>query len=70
MDYETDSYPTLGLEFSNMVAELAKNPREILPTIDEKKVDVLHATFGISGEAGELLDSIKKWIIYNRYKKD
>lgn len=28
--------------------------------------DLLHATLGISGEAGELLDAVKKSFIYNK----
>lgn len=28
--------------------------------------DLLHATLGISGEAGELLDAVKKTFIYNK----
>lgn len=30
------------------------------------KADAIHMVMGISGEAGELLDAIKKWTIYNK----
>lgn len=34
--------------------------------IDTNMYDLLHATLGISGEAGELLDAVKKTFIYNK----
>lgn len=34
--------------------------------IDPKMYDLLHATLGISGEAGELLDAVKKTFIYGK----
>ena len=34
--------------------------------IQPQMYDLLHATLGISGEAGELLDAIKKSFIYNK----
>lgn len=35
-------------------------------TIDTNKYDLLHATLGIAGESGELVDAIKKHVIYNK----
>lgn len=35
-------------------------------TITPEMYDLLHATLGISGEAGELLDAVKKSFIYNK----
>jgi len=66
MNFETDNYPTITSEHANMVAELVKNPIEILDTLDPKRVDAIHAILGVSGEAGELLDAIKKWVIYGK----
>ena len=34
--------------------------------LHDQKLDLLHGTVGISGEAGELLDAIKKHWIYNK----
>jgi NTP pyrophosphatase (non-canonical NTP hydrolase) len=34
--------------------------------IPPQMYDLLHATLGISGEAGELLDAVKKSFIYNK----
>lgn len=35
-------------------------------TIDPTTYDLLHAALGMSGEAGEFLDAIKKVFIYNK----
>jgi NTP pyrophosphatase (non-canonical NTP hydrolase) len=35
-------------------------------TITPEMYDLLHAAFGISGEAGEILDAVKKSFIYNK----
>ena len=47
-----------------LVAALVKSPVLIATTLDESKIDLIHAIMGISGEAGELLDAIKKHVIY------
>jgi NTP pyrophosphatase (non-canonical NTP hydrolase) len=49
-----------------MVAALVKKPDAILPTLDHDKVDLIHAVMGIVGEAGELLDGVKKHVIYDK----
>ena len=51
---------------ANLVAELVKNPEEIVDSLTPSKVNLIHAILGISGEAGELLDAIKKYTIYNK----
>lgn len=52
--------------YKDFVESLFKNPAEILATLTPRKVYILHATFGLCGEAGELLDSIKKHVMYNQ----
>lgn len=52
-------------KFGNMVFSLAKSGGAILNTLDVQKVDLWHHTSCIPGEAGELFDAVKKWIIYN-----
>ena len=52
--------------YVEMVARNAKKPDLILAEITESKFDLAHAAWGIAGEAGELLDAIKKHVIYNR----
>lgn len=49
-----------------LVKALVKAPGLILPTLGDDKVDLIHATMGIVGEAGELLDGIKKHVIYDK----
>lgn len=35
-------------------------------TMDAKKYDLMHATLGIAGESGEIVDAVKKHVIYNK----
>ena len=50
---------------AQMVAKLLKNPSDILP-MTEDNADLVHAVLGIAGEAGELVDAIKKVVIYGQ----
>lgn len=52
--------------YAEFVCSLVKDPRDILTTLDYPKIDLLHMTLGISGEAGELLDAVKKQVVYNK----
>lgn len=49
-----------------LVAALAKSGSEIVNELDADKAHILHMAVGISGEAGELLDAVKKATIYNK----
>jgi NTP pyrophosphatase (non-canonical NTP hydrolase) len=49
-----------------LVAALAKPGSEIVNELDADKAHILHMAVGISGEAGELLDAVKKATIYNK----
>jgi NTP pyrophosphatase (non-canonical NTP hydrolase) len=51
---------------SQLVTALVKKPADISMTLTDNKVDLIHATMGVVGEAGELLDGIKKHVIYNK----
>jgi len=51
---------------SNMVKKLSKDGSAILSTMTPKQAEILHMAVGIAGEAGELLDAIKKHVIYNK----
>jgi len=53
-------------QHQGMVKALVKDPVEILKSLTPEKVDLLHATIGIVGEAGELLDAVKAHVIYNK----
>lgn len=56
----------IAFSHSLMVRTLRKNPSEIIASLLPWKMNVLHASVGISGEAGELLDAVKKAVIYNK----
>lgn len=51
---------------ADMVAGLAKAGQEILDDMDRVQMHRLHMAVGIAGEAGELLDAIKKVAIYQK----
>lgn len=55
-----------NLTYSQFVAKLIKDPEEIKESLTPQKINLLHMVLGISGEAGEILDSIKKYVIYNK----
>lgn len=51
---------------AEMVTLLRKPAEHIHADLTAKKIDVWHAATGIVGEAGELIDAIKKHVIYNK----
>lgn len=56
------------LEFthSDMVQNLVKKGYDILKTLTPEMAHNWHMATGVSGEAGELLDAVKKYAIYNK----
>jgi len=53
-------------DYPEFVRSRTKEPTEIALEIDPLKAALMHAAMGISGESGELLDAIKKNVIYNK----
>lgn len=53
-------------EHTSLVRNLCKDGHHILQELSPEKCVLIHMAMGISGEAGELLDSIKKHTIYNK----
>lgn len=49
-----------------MVAALVKPGQDIIQQMTPGKANALHMAVGASGEAGELLDAIKRFVIYNK----
>ena len=49
-----------------MVKKLTKPNLDILEGIDSNHCGLLHHTLGIVGEAGEIVDTVKKCIIYKQ----
>lgn len=52
--------------FANMVATLAKPGEAIKYEISPQQAHAWHMVTGIAGEAGELVDAIKKNVIYRK----
>lgn len=52
--------------YTEMVRALAKPGENILEEMTPEQVHLLHMAIGIAGEAGELLDAIKKHAIYQK----
>jgi NTP pyrophosphatase (non-canonical NTP hydrolase) len=50
----------------DMVARLSKPGQSILNDLSPVKCHLLHMAVGISGESGEILDTVKKHCIYNK----
>lgn len=53
-------------EHAQMVADLKKAGELILATLTPEKVDAWHMATGTVGEAGELIDAVKKYVVYNK----
>lgn len=49
-----------------MVSNLCKDPQEILDSLDTIDASAIHMAMGIAGEAGEVLDAIKKYTMYGK----
>lgn len=54
------------IKFEDMVRGLAKDGAQIKAELTPLDADLLHMGVGVSGEAGELLDAIKKATIYRK----
>lgn len=62
----TNNVDGLEARYGEMVKNLAKDGEEILKSLTPEKCHLLHMAFAIGGEVGELSDSIKKFIFYNK----
>lgn len=63
---QAQAVKTVAQEHADMVQQLAKSGAAILSTMTSEKMDLIHGAVGISGEAGELLDAVKKHCVYNK----
>jgi NTP pyrophosphatase (non-canonical NTP hydrolase) len=52
--------------YESMVAALIKPGAAIIQGLTSSSANLLHMAVGVSGEAGELLDAIKKHVIYGK----
>jgi len=55
-----------NVNYAAMVTALKKPGINIVKELSPKQSDLLHMVIGISGEAGELLDAVKKNAIYQK----
>lgn len=55
-----------GVEYNQMVRRLSKPGEDIIATLTPLRAHMWHMATGVSGEAGELSDAIKKGCIYNK----
>lgn len=53
-------------DHSIMVLALIKPGQEIIDSLTPGSMNLIHMAIGISGESGELLDAIKKVVMYNK----
>jgi NTP pyrophosphatase (non-canonical NTP hydrolase) len=54
------------IKFDEMVRALAKDGEAIVMEMSGQDAHLMHMAIGVSGEAGELLDAIKKRVIYRK----
>lgn len=55
-----------NINHGDMVAQLAKPGQKIADEMTGEEAHILHMSVGISGEAGELLDAVKKAVMYRK----
>jgi len=53
-------------QHSDMVRQLSKPGADIISEMTAQQAHLLHMAVGVSGEAGELLDAVKKHVIYGK----
>lgn len=56
----------MTIKHDEMVAALAKPGQQIVEELDANDAHLMHMSIGVSGEAGELLDAVKKKVIYRK----
>ena len=56
----------MTIKFKEMVAGLKKDGQQIIDSLTPEKADLTHMAIGVAGESAELLDAVKKHVIYNK----
>lgn len=54
------------ISHSDLVAKLVKPGAKLKEEFAAEECNILHLLLALSGEVGELIDPIKKWIIYRQ----
>ena len=56
----------MNVQYDIMVKSLLRSGEDIQATLTASEANLLHLALGISGEAGEVADAVKKSVIYNK----
>jgi NTP pyrophosphatase (non-canonical NTP hydrolase) len=54
------------MDYKDFVRGITKHPSDINRELTDRDCDLLHMSLGITGEVGELVDAIKKHVIYRK----
>ena len=52
--------------YNEFVSRLSKPGQAILASLTPEKCHLTHMAIGVSGESGELLDAVKRYVIYQK----
>lgn len=55
-----------AVSYHAFVESKVKDPMAIMDSLYPDKMNLIHMAMGVAGEAGELLDAIKKHAVYNK----
>ena len=64
--FDDYSESDVAVHHHKLTTRLAKPGEDIIKSLTPEKAHLLHMAVGASGETGELLDAIKKHVIYNQ----
>jgi len=56
----------LQIPYDEFVGKLIKPGEHILESLTPSKANAWHMATGIAGESGELLDAVKKYVVYEK----
>lgn len=56
----------MNVQYDILVKALLKSGKDIQASLTASEANLVHLALGIAGEAGEVLDAIKKAAIYNK----
>jgi NTP pyrophosphatase (non-canonical NTP hydrolase) len=64
MNNQENAVEVTRKQYSTMVKLLFKPGEDILKTMSPDDMELNHAALGVAGEAGELVDALKKYLMY------
>jgi len=54
------------MPYEKFVGNLVKPGQDIIDSLTPQSMNLLHMAVGVSGEAGELIDAVKKHVVYEK----